>query len=145
MRLNMDCVRDILLCVEENTGLRQECFFIDLGLTETAQWLQAVCDPPPYQASLLEKYGNDTLIYHVYYCFDAALIVKTSNKDRYKIHVADLSPSGHELLGKIRDTKQWGAVKKATATIRDYSLSALSAIAEGVTSAAISAYFSKTS
>ena len=143
MRLNMDCIRDILLCVEENTGLRKQCFFIDTGLTEAAEWAQAVCDPPTYQIPLLKKYGNDILIYHVHYCIDMELVVKTSNRDQYKIHVADLSPSGHELLGKIRDNNQWGIVKKALTAVRDYSLSALSAIAEGATSAAISAYFSK--
>ena len=31
MRLNMDCVRDILLCVEENTGLRKSCLFVDIS------------------------------------------------------------------------------------------------------------------
>lgn len=30
MRLNFDCVRDILLCVEENTDLRHLCVFVDI-------------------------------------------------------------------------------------------------------------------
>ena len=39
MRLDIDCIRDILLCVEENTGLRQHCFFVDSGLTSVEEFL----------------------------------------------------------------------------------------------------------
>ena len=143
MRLDTDCIRDILLCIEENTGLRKYCYFIDQGLVSAAQWLGTVDDPPDFQQELLERYGNDTLIYHVHYCLDSGLAVGTDNKDEYKIHISDLSPSGHELLAKIRDEKQWATVKKGISAVRNYSLSALSAVAEGATSAAINAYFSQ--
>ena len=42
MRINMDCIRDILLCVEENTGLHQACFFIsyaDAGIQAALEHL----------------------------------------------------------------------------------------------------------
>lgn len=139
MRLDADCVRDILLCIEENTGLRKTCFFIDTGLTDIAQWLDAVTPVPPYQEPLLNKYGNDTLIYHVHYCLDSKLAIGTSSKDEYKIQVSDLSPSGHDLLAKIRDTERWHGIKKALPAIRNYSLDAVNAVSEGMTSAAISA------
>ena len=142
MRLDSECLREILLCVEDNTGLRKHCFFIDSGLTEAAQWIGTVMEPPTYQQRLLEKYDNDKLIYHLHYCIDAGLILKTENKDKYKIWIADLSISGNELLGKIRDSKNWASVQKGMSAIRSYLLSAVSSLAEGVTSAAISAYLS---
>lgn len=143
MRLDMDCVRDILLCIEENTGLRKMCFFIDSGLTAAAQWTGEPTNPPDYQEALLQKYDNDTLIYHVHYCLDADLAdPKDERNEYYKIWICDLTVKGHELLEKIRTDKQWSAVKKGLSAVRDYSLSAVSAVAEGVTSAAISAYFS---
>lgn len=140
MRLNIDCIRDVLLCIEENTGLRKRCFFIDSGLTDTAKWAGSVVPPPDYQMDLLQRYGNDTLIYHVHYCLDTDLASKSPGRDPYQIWIDDLSPSGHEFLAKIRDTTQWGAVKKGLSSVRNYSLSAISAVAEGVTSAAISSY-----
>ena len=70
------------------------------------------------------------------------LAVGTSNDDHYKIFVADLSPNGHEFLSKIRDNNQWSKVKTGLSAVRNYSLSAISSVAEGVTSAAISAYLS---
>ena len=54
-----------------------------------------------------------------------------------------LTYSGHEFLERIRDEKRWGKVKGILNTVRDYSLSAISAIAEGVTSAAITSYLSQ--
>lgn len=143
MRLNIECVRDVLLCVEQNTGLRRLCFFIDSGFTSMEEFLtDTIVSPPDYQQPLLDMYGNDTLIYHVHYCLNSGLIEGPPHSATYKIPVYDLSPKGHELLAKIRDNKQWTKVKHGLTAVRDYSLSAISAVAEGVTSAAISAYFS---
>lgn len=50
---------------------------------------------------------------------------------------------GHEFLAKIRDEGQWGVVQKGLNAVRNYSLSAVAALAEGATSAAISAYFGR--
>lgn len=142
MRLDLDCIRDVLLCIEENTGLRKTCFFIDDGLTDAAQFVGSIIDTPPYQKPLLDKYGNDTLIYHVHYCLDSALAIRGPEMNSYQIRVADLSPTGHEFLAKIRDPERWPRLKNGISAVRDYSLSAISAVAEGATSAAISAYFS---
>lgn len=131
------------ICIEEHTGLRHACFFIDAGLTSAAQWTGEVTSPPDYQEELLKKYDNDTLIYHVHYCIDSELAVPREGRDDYKIEICDLSPTGHELLGKIRDTNQWRSVKNGISAVRNYSLSAISSVAEGVTSAAISAYLQK--
>lgn len=143
MRLDIDCIRDILLCVEENTGLRRCCFFLDSGLTSVEEFLSDAAEPQPdYQQPLSDKYGNDTLIYHVHYCLNSGLLERSQQSSAYKILIHDLTPQGHELLAKIRDNKQWTKVKHGLTAVRDYSLSAISAVAEGVTSAAISAYFS---
>ncbi|SCJ79203.1 Uncharacterised protein [uncultured Flavonifractor sp.] len=143
MRLNFDCVRDVLICIEENTGLRKCCFFVDTGLSYAAQWLGDETAPAEYQQKLSKRYDNDTLIYHVHYCLDSGLAVKSNHGSPYQIVVSDLSPQGHEFLAKIRDETQWGAVKKGLSAVRNYSLSAISSIAEGVTSAAIGSYFSQ--
>ena len=143
MRLNFDCVRDVLLCIEENTGLRKCCFFVDAGFASAAKWVGNETSPEEYQQQLSKRYDNDTLIYHVRYCLDAGLAVRADYGSKYQIFVSDLSPEGHEFLAKIRDETQWGAVKKGLSAVRNYSLSAISSVAEGVMSAAISAYFSK--
>lgn len=139
MRLNHDCLRDILLCVEEHTGLRKSCSFVDVGLSGTSDFLGASYCLREYQILLQKKYENEQLIYHVRYCLDAALIKGSNNGN--VIQINDLTPEGHELLAKIRDPERWPKVKKAVSSIKDYSLSALSSIAEGITSATINSYF----
>ena len=57
-----------------------------------------------------------------------------------RCHVSSLTYEGHELLESVRDEKHWSAIKTGMDAVRNYSLSALAAIAEGVTSAAIGAY-----
>ncbi len=143
MRLDMDCVRDVLLCVEENTGLHQSCYFLDLKYTEAMDFLGDITEVPVYQQNLQEIYNNETLFYHVRYCMEAGLISTIPETAAYLLAVADLTPSGHDLLNKIRDTDRWRGIKKALPAIRNYSLDAISSLSQGMTSGAISAYLEK--
>lgn len=143
MRLDIDCLRDVLLCIEEHTGLRNYCYFIDKELESIANNMGSVSPIQAYQEKLLEKYDNDTLLYHVHFCVEAEFAKTSLEQSRYKMWIADLTPKGHEFLANIRDTKQWTTVKKGLAAVRNYSLSAISSVAQGVTSAAINAYLSQ--
>lgn len=49
MRLNFDCVRDILLCVEENTDLRHICIFVDIETYQQSNFFDEQPDIQPYQ------------------------------------------------------------------------------------------------
>ena len=67
MRLNMECVRDVLLCVEENTGIRKNCCFQDIKPEEykTQRALGREAEPldvPDYQVRLLDCYDIDELM-----------------------------------------------------------------------------------
>lgn len=136
MKLDMDCVRDMLLCVEENTGLRKSCFFIDEGLAGPAKWTGEIQSPPEYQIPLMARHGIDKLIYHLRYCADAGLIViGAGGKDQYKIIVADLTVYGHEFLSKIRDSKNWSKTKELGLKVGAFGLDMTSKIAEGIATA----------
>lgn len=39
MKINLDCVRDVMLCVEANTGLHQRCYFIDYALNSAQEFV----------------------------------------------------------------------------------------------------------
>lgn len=152
MRINMDCIRDILLCVEQNAGFPKFCMFYE---TETVPVDPVLFEPPEnlldYQIKLQESYANDVLFYHLRYCIEAGLvkthpdIVKLVSAGHYcaSIPVHDLTVSGHELIAKIRDASRWSGIKKSLPAIRNYSLDAINALSQGMTSAAITAYLSK--
>ncbi len=129
MRLNMDCIRDILLCIEEHTGLRQYCNFIDLGLSASAIFVDEEIEPKDYQKKLLEKYSNDILIYHLNYCAETNLIDLAEIGDQYNIIISDLTPSGHEFLANIRKDTVWNNVKEVSRKVGTDSLPAIIQIA----------------
>ncbi|MDO5785441.1 MAG: DUF2513 domain-containing protein [Eubacteriales bacterium] len=108
MRLNMDCVRDILLCVEENTSLTEVCVFTDPrpGYED----IFSEQEIPEYRASLVDKYGADPTFYHVRYCVDAGLIQKRESNTTTLL-IFDLTPKGHEFVNNIREANVWNKVK----------------------------------
>lgn len=128
MKLNLDCMRDILLAVE-TLGFDESLYFDDLS-------------------EKLPDYSTYELHYGCYKLYEAKLIdlvnFEIDGAVTPRTHeILDITFAGHEFLAKIRDRQRWGTIKSGASAIRDYSLSAISAIAEGVTSAAINAYFAK--
>lgn len=127
MKLDLDCCRDILLEME-SCGFNQSISLCELK-------------------KQLPQYPEDLLQYTCYKLLEANLVVglcvDMDNLNIPYIHqLTDITFSGHQFLAKIRDEVRWSKAKKGLSTIRDYSLSAITAFADGMTSAAISAYFS---
>ena len=102
MRLNLDCIRDTLLCVEDNTGLRKFCIFVDIGLNES-----------------MEKAGMDII----------------------PPLIADLTPKGHEFLGKIRNGKVWSKVKSIAEKMGVKTLESVFSIAANVVGELVKSQF----
>lgn len=87
MRLNPDCVRDILLTVEENTGLRKSITFTGAPVT----------------FPMLVKYPLEEVLYHVQQCDYAGYLVIASRGGQGTCIIDDLTPEGHGFLESIRD------------------------------------------
>lgn len=117
MRLNPDCIRDVLLTVENNTDYSKSWYFNKENLLE-----KPLCN-----------YSSDEVIYHISQCYKAGLI------DGCKFYdggiagtVGDLSPSGHQFLADIRSDSVWNNVKEVSKKVGSNSLQAISQIATGV-------------
>lgn len=137
MILNMDCVRAVLLAVEQH-----QHFTIDQSGAVRSNSLQIedIYD-------LVPSYSKEDICYSVFNMKQAGYIEvdKTSAWGGVilDVEVKYLTFSGHEFLSKIRDTERWRGIKKALPAIRNYSLDAINAISQGMTSAAISAFLAK--
>lgn len=133
MKLNLDLIRTVLLCLEENLEIK------DQGVLEkSSMTLHDICN-------LLPGYERKDIFYTLFNLSQAGYIELKTNwtgTKLYRCEVMHITYKGHEFLDKIRDKERWSNVKTVVDCIHDYSLSAISAIAEGVTSAAISKYFS---
>lgn len=142
MKLNLDCVRQILLCVEDNTGLRKSCVFVDSGLEEAERIIGNSPTPPPdYQIELLKKFSNDELIYHINYCVEAELLSTSDSLGSYQTTISDLTPNGHSFLENIRDNKVWSGVKNIATKVGSKSLESVIQIASNVITELIKAQF----
>ena len=115
MKLNNDCVRDILLCTEENTG-----YHTAIVISQ---------DSMPFQ--ILQAYNPEEVLYHIEQCKKADLI-ETKNFINGGISINDLTPNGHDFLANIRSDTVWNDTKAVGQKIGITSLSALLQISTGV-------------
>lgn len=126
MKLDLDCIRCILLEVEK------------CGFNEAL--------PVSELEKRLPKIYNEDIRYNCLKLYEAgyidALCIHVDNSVLPCIYeIRDITYPGHQLLAKIRDADQWGDIKKGLATIKDYSFSAITAFADGMTAAAIRTIF----
>ena len=133
MKLNHDCMRDILLVVE-----RDLCYFeLDNGyIGYTNISLKALCEALP-------DYSKAEIAYSIEILDQAGFLSVSFARYMGGIqdcHITKLTYAGHEFLERIRDARNWSKTKTALSAIRNYSLDAIQAIAQGMTSGAISAY-----
>lgn len=127
MVLNPDCVRDVLLAIESAK-------------------LDEYISPGTLHRSL-PQYSEGEIEYTCLVLSDGdfiqVVLLQIPGREIPGVKsITRLTFKGHEFIAKIRDPERWPKLRKAMAGVRDYSLSALNAIAEGATSAAINALFS---
>ncbi|EOU2128083.1 DUF2513 domain-containing protein [Clostridium perfringens] len=104
MRLNPDCVRDILLFVEDNTDYEKDCVSSDELL------------------SALSHYDRNTLFYHISKMDSAELFDDVYYSDDEINLISSLSWLGHSYLDNIRDNSIWSKTKSALGKLSSVSL-----------------------
>lgn len=92
MKLNPDCVRDILLFVEEHTDLKHH-----VKISESKPCISG--------------YSSDEIMYHVEQCRLSGFFQRTSHNIIGDIYISYLSPEGHEFLENIRPVPVWQKIK----------------------------------
>ncbi|MBU5673260.1 DUF2513 domain-containing protein [Paenibacillus brevis] len=117
MKLNHDCVRDLLLTIEETLPL--DAMALTTGL---------------HQHENLSKYEYAEIVYCVSKLREAGYI-ETIGQDLISpvgrvIKVRGLTYTGHLFLDNIRDNKVWRTVKRQAATLASVSMNMLTSLAE---------------
>lgn len=122
MKLNPDCVRDILLTVEDLTGYNRSFTY------------------PSKDCFRLQQYTSDEIMYHFCQCgkFDFIEIESTID-DAFEIH--DLTPTGHEFLADIRNDSFFRKVKNICKELGLSSLKDISRIATNASALIIKSHF----
>ena len=119
VKIDSECVRDILFAIEENSNIEHGCHMMG-----------AYRKYPE-----LEKYGGEAFIpCHVRYMEMKGMLFKPNKEfaDSY-----DLTPAGHEFLANLREKSNRKKIQGISSSIGFASLKVVSAIAEGVAIAAV--------
>lgn len=119
MKLNYDCVRDVLLYLENNLSLNNSITF-----------------PSDIKESLLLKYSKDDLLYTVKILLNKKLILGDDNFNYatgiYTANIDSLSFDGHSFLDNIRDNQVWSKSKKILSAFKSVSIEIISQVATNV-------------
>ena len=126
MKLNPDCVRDILLAVEEGC---------DIG--------RGVSIPGP-NYSRLQPYNESEVLYHVRQCDLSGFLYQAKTDLLGTYTIRDLTPAGHEFLANIRTDTIWSGVKDVAGKVGATSLNAIVQIASNVVAQMIKHQFGLT-
>lgn len=127
MKLNPDCIRDLLLDVEAKSTFDNVVIYYE-GTDEP----------------LFNKYGVDTVFYHIRQADYAGFFIGevTYTSDLSAI-IIDLSPEAHEFLANIRQDTNWNKTKSIASKVGSFSLNVLKEISVGVISKVISDQLNK--
>ena len=134
MKMDPDCIRDILLQTEER--------FVIIPLPYLNFDTYKMEDPEPLPKGKyphIYQYDMKKLIYHVELAAEMDFIKLNDLKDIYKIE--DLTAQGHLLLADIRNEDVWSKTKDIAKKTGTSSLDALKQIAVNVVSSIITNYF----
>jgi len=125
MKLNMDCIREILLWIEENQ--KMDCGD-DNSLNGNVRgiWSRAI---PKFNG-----YADDDILYSIKQMVDGRLLDASIHKDNNisKYFIKDITPAGHEFLENIRSDNNWNKTKSVASEVGSFALSVLTKIASSV-------------
>ena len=107
MRLNLDCIRDILLTADEELTLHKNMEFYH-GIK--------------YES--LKDYSFDELHFHALQCSMSGLIIIKRYVDG-GFSIRDITPEGYAFLDKVRSNKMWNTVKTSLKKLGVFSLKSI--------------------
>lgn len=128
MKLDHNCVRDVLLYLESEPFVEINCN----GEVEfTRIWLDEICDA-------LSKYSKEQIYYTLFELDDGGYIDLSSQEADGTVTwccVNYITYAGHEFLNTIKANQTWEKTLSIAGQVGNFSLRMLEKIAEGVATA----------
>lgn len=133
MVLNYECVRDVLIYLEQQNYV--------IPSEESVAFFQPV--KFSQISTAMPEYPKEDVFYALFNLKQAEYISADTDGRAGEITVFDVSYitfKGHEFLAKIKDKEKWFSIKKVLSGIKDYSLAAIGAVAQGITGSLIESF-----
>ncbi|MGG0645463.1 DUF2513 domain-containing protein [Bacillus mycoides] len=115
MKLNHDCVRDLLLELEEKLTINEHFLLPHFNSLNT-----------------VSKHGFDDTYYSFLKLLEANYLdgnYKYASDELIHLSVSSISWDGHQFLDTIRDNEIWSKTKKAVGSLSSASISIMSSLA----------------
>lgn len=130
MKLNPDCARDVLICLEDNIGM-------NIGGSLQSLSINQICD-----FETMKSYEMDDIIYSIMKLIEAGFVIGNisyGGKERRITvsHIEDITYTGHQFLNTIRPKNIWEATKTGASKLGIMSMSALSMISSEIAKAVV--------
>jgi len=139
MKLNPDCIRDLMMFLEEKTWVT-----IKNDGRANFSYFHVLCPALIQELEPVNKYSLEEVLYHMIQLSESGYISTDFTFDPSKddgafrlARVYYITPKGHELIASIRSDKVWKNVKTILAPLGSISLAVIEAVASGVTSGLI--------
>lgn len=123
MKLNHDCVRELMLILEDNLGLGE---MIDISKVE------------------ITNFSENDILYAAIKLHEAAYIsgsVSYNLSGNYRVLINGITWEGHKFLDTVRDNKVWSHTKSVLSKVSSSSITFASTVASQVLTNLISQSF----
>ena len=134
MKINHECIRDVMIFLESYDYYTLDS---DGQVVPKQIFIHNIF-------TALPQYSEPDIFYSIFNLSQAGYLNISSDIKQYGIKCAVnyITFNGHEFLEKIKSDNNWSKVKKGLNFLQDYSLSAISAVASGITEGAVATYLS---
>lgn len=132
MKLNPDCVRDVMLALEEITGINYDRIyrFVGVNCHSLSSRFKGVYNEGEIAYTLVQL-AESNYIKMSFQCDGNHLTVDMGN-------ILYVTPKGHEFISQIQDKDRWTTkIKPAVRLFGNVSLSVIEAISKGAANAAL--------
>lgn len=132
MKLNPDCVRDVMLALEEITGINYDRIyrFVGANCRSLSSRFKGVYNEGEIAYTLIQL-AESNYIKMSFQCDGNRLTVDMGN-------ILYVTPKGHEFISQIQDKERWTTkIKPAVRLFGNVSLSVIEAVSKGATKAAL--------
>lgn len=132
MKLNLDCIRDILLIVEEEQTIQKinNPLLADEGFSDT--WLiKQISSDWLIKHEKLKEYDTEDILYSIKQMDESGFLEISDIKPGgyFSYLIEDISPKGHEFISNLKSLTVWNKVKSTIKSVSGASLSIVSKVA----------------
>lgn len=141
MKLNPDCLRDIMLLVEDRISVETA--------VENPNGLRkfSYVSIPCLVRLLSGSYSREEIIYHVvqlsesgYLKTDFSFATSEMFGYFYLNTIYHITPKGHDFIANIGEKESWAKTSAVLKSLKSISLSVIETVAKGITSAIVNQY-----